>query len=240
MPTQSWEDLLKESEKDDDFKPIPAGEYDLIVSKAEATISQRTGKQGWKTQNKVVNEGPYKGRIVFDQHYISPESPGALRIFFGKMKVLGLDAAYFATNPTPEAIAGALVGKVFHGEVVVGPDNKGDDRNELKKYSTPSEFAKHEALSVATSANTNPNAAASAPVPGPVPANAPAPAPTPAPAPAQPDVAAQQAAPPPQPPAPAPAPAAPAPAAPEPATAPAPPAAPQDGALPPPPPPPQF
>ena len=232
MPSTSWTELLQEAEKSEDFKPIPAAEYDLVVSKAEPTISQKTGKQGWNTQNKVVNEGPHKGRIVFDRHYISPESPGALKMFFGKMKVVGLDAAFFATNPTPEAIASALVGRVFHGEVIIKKDNKGDDQNEIKKYSTASEFAKHEALSVAT-ANSQQNAAP-APVPGPVPTAAPAPAP----APAAPDVAAQEAAPPPAPAPAAPAPAPAAPAAPEPAPAPAP--APQDGALPPPPPPPQF
>lgn len=241
MPTQDWNDLIKEAAKhEDDFKPIPAQEYDFVVSKVEPTTSQRTGKQGWKTQNKVV-DGEHKGRVVFDQHYISPESPTALNIFFGTMKVLGLDAAFFATNPTPEAIAQAMVGKVFHGTVVIEPDNRGEphpDRNAIKNYKTASEFAKHQALSVATSAN-----AATAPTSAP-------PTPTAAPVP-QPVAAAA-----PQPPAAPPAPAAPAPAAPAPAAAPAapeaPPAAPapepaaapaapqQDSTLPPPPPPPQF
>jgi hypothetical protein len=224
MPTQNWQDLIAAAEKEDKkFQPVPAQDYNVVVVKSEPRTSS-TGKQGYNIQTKIVDEGPSKGRVVFDTMWISPESPIALRIFFNQMKVLGLDTQYFASNPSPDQIAGALVGKVFRAEVIIKKNNKDEDVNEIKNYKTANNGSATTAAPAAPSpsapAPTPAAPAPAAPAPAPV-----APAPEPAPA-AQPDVAAQEAAVPPSP-------AETAPAAPAPAPA-------QDNTLPPPPPPPVF
>jgi hypothetical protein len=237
MPTQNWQDLIAAAEKEDKkFQPVPAQDYNVVVVKSEPRTSS-TGKQGYNIQTKIVDEGPSKGRVVFDTMWISPESPIALRIFFNQMKVLGLDTQYFASNPSPDQIAGALVGKVFRAEVIIKKNNKDEDVNEIKNYKTADSAAQAAAQnflanngSATTAAPAAPSPSAPAPTPAApapaAPAPAPvAPAPEPAPA-AQPDVAAQEAAVPPSP-------AETAPAAPAPAPA-------QDNTLPPPPPPPVF
>lgn len=243
MPFKSWNDLLDDAgDIGGDYAPIPDNNYDFVITKAEAAKT-KAGKDMYKTQN-TVESGPHKGRIVFDQFVVSPESPQALAIFFRQMNVLGLTKEFFKTQPTDDQIAEALKGRRFIGKV--GTRNwNGTDSNEIKDYLTP------RAQQAGPGAAPAVAAAAPAPAPAPAPAAAP-PAPAPAPAPAvaaAPPAPAPVAAPPapvaaPPAPAPAPAPVAaepvaapPAPPAPPVAAPPAPPAPAASGDVPPPPPP---
>jgi hypothetical protein len=211
---------------DNTFKPLPADDYDFVISKAEAAKTKDGLKDKLRLQAKVIS-GEYARKVVFVDMTLSWESAQAMSIFFRQMKVLGLDEDYFAAEPSMEKVAADLVGRVFRGSVILEPgwnkvtqkaDDEENPRNQIRNFSTPSAEARQAALSVPTSNNPNPAASPSAG------ASAPA---TPAPAPAV-----QQASPP-----------APAPetlAAPEPPVA-APPAPPSSGMpIPPPPPPPSF
>ena len=64
MPIRSWGDLLNDAGTAGNFDPIPAGDYDFVVSKAEAGQSG-TQKTMYKCQFKVETPGPHQNRLVF-------------------------------------------------------------------------------------------------------------------------------------------------------------------------------
>lgn len=227
MPIRSWGDLLNDAGgAGDSYEPIPTGDYDFVISQADATQSQN-GKTMYKIRCKVES-GPHADRLVFHNLTVSPENPVALSIFFRQMNVLGLGRDFFAGNPADHQVAEALLNKRFRGQVVI-KTWQGQEKNEIKQLFTAVSGA------LGNGAPT-PGPAAAPPAPAPV-AAAPAPPPAaPAPAPS-PEYAAPAAPPVPAAPAPAAAPAPPpvqqaevppveTPAAP-PATAPAPAAAPE-------------
>lgn len=129
MTTIDFGQLMKEA--GEGFKPIPNGQYNAEIAKAEAVTSS-TGKPMLKTQARIIG-GPHEGRIVFDNIVITAGNPNALSFFFRDMAALGLDAAYFAANPPFEQVAAALVGR----QCIIDVGTKqyqGSDRNEIKSY----------------------------------------------------------------------------------------------------------
>src|SRR5690606_269515 len=103
MPLKSWADMLKDSESETkSFDPLPDGTYDFFIEDAQHRKSS-TDKDGYNI-TAVVENGPYKKRKVFNTFWISPDSPAALGIFFRQMRDLGLDNAFWASNPSNEQI----------------------------------------------------------------------------------------------------------------------------------------
>lgn len=125
--TYNWADMQKEA------TVVLEGEFSVTVVKAEATKSAN-GKDMIKTQFKI-NSGPYAGRKLYTQFVISPESPGAMRMFFGQLAVFGLDAAFFASiaGQPPAAIAQALDGR--NAIAIVGKGvYQGTEREQINGY----------------------------------------------------------------------------------------------------------
>jgi len=147
-----------ESQDAPDYTAIPANDYDFVISKAEYKKAS-TGRDMISIQAKVVS-GDHARRVVFNNFVMVYENPTSMRIFLSQMKVLGLDAGFFETNPSLEAVAAALVGTVFRGKVEV-EQYKGEDKNVLKNFSTPSAEARQAALSIPTANNPNPTASPS-------------------------------------------------------------------------------
>lgn len=181
MPSNTWEDLLNQAEKEGSvegggYTPPAPGKYSFVVLEATAQKSKDKTKDQINARIKILNEGSEKGKTMFNTWTISPESPKALNIFFREMSILGADRAFFASNPSMEAIATKLTNAVFEGEVYLN----GQYTN-LKNIRTASEEARQAALSLASG---SPQVAASpTPTSGvPTPQAAPAPAPTPTPA----------------------------------------------------------
>ena len=233
MPSKTWSELLDDAEQEGGgFTVLPAGDYDLVISRSEAKKTGK-GKDMFFVLAKVI-DGPSKGRTVPYNFVVSPESPVALRIFFSQMTVLGLTReSFFSTNPTPEQIASALYGKVFRGTLAITPDNKGEDRNEIKNFATVPENVRLAGEAVVAGGDAKPAPSMSATPTGSIPATPPSPSPTPsAPAPTP----TPEAVPTPTAPAPAETPQAPA----APPAPPAAPPAPAGGSIPPPPPHPEF
>jgi hypothetical protein len=85
---------------------IPIGDYDAFVSEASAVQSQN-GKPMIKIKF-VIESGPQAGRGLTNNFTITTDNPNALRYFFQHMSAMGLNAAYFATGPSMEAVANAL------------------------------------------------------------------------------------------------------------------------------------
>ena len=223
--TINWGQLMKES--GGAAEPLPNGDYDCKVTKAEAAKTSN-GKLMFKLTFEVI-AGPSTRRKIWGNQTVSPENPTALGIFFSQMKALGLDANFFGAQPSPDQVAAAMEGRF--ARVNVGQRTwQGQLRNEVKSIK-PAVITSEQGFAAPSPQVAAPAPQVAAPqpaapvVPAPVtpapvaqaqsPAAPPAPAPAPvAPAPA-PDAAQT---PPVTPPAPAPQPA---PAAPQPAPAPA-------------------
>lgn len=126
---------LQEVAKQAGFTVIDPGDYEVKVEKSSVKDTQ-TGKKMIKVLFKVV-AGPLAGKgTVWNQFVISPDSPNALFFFFKHMKALGLDDAYFASNPTPEKVAESLIGR--RCKITVGIRKWNDqDQNEVKVVSPP-------------------------------------------------------------------------------------------------------
>lgn len=134
MTGTNWLDLLNEAKQNggpQDFGPIPAGEYKFKVLEAE-TRQTANGKPKY-TIKAQVQDGPHAGRLVWDDLIVSKESAGAMGFFFRKMKALGLNEQFFATQPDDNAITAALKDREFLGKVII--DNfGGKDRNKIDGY----------------------------------------------------------------------------------------------------------
>lgn len=104
--TINWAELQGQAA---DFKVLPPNDYPVIITKAEAVKAQ-TGKDMIKVTMKVEG-GPHDGRAVYNNFVLSPENPNALGMFFKQMALFGMDASYFAQNPSLELVAEHLVGK---------------------------------------------------------------------------------------------------------------------------------
>ena len=127
MASVPWSDLMANAEGGP--TPIPAGEYETVVDKATAKKTSK-GKDMFSVKFKVVG-GPHDGHVVWSNFTISPESPVALGIFFRQLNALGLDGEFFGAGPSPEAVAGALVGRRARLTLEVG-EYQGQAKNEVK------------------------------------------------------------------------------------------------------------
>lgn len=130
----SWDDSTYNwSEMQQEATVVLEGDFPVTVVKADA-VKSANGKDMIKAKFKI-DAGTYAGRALFTNFVISPESPGAMRMFFGQLAVFGLDAAFFASiqGQPPSAIAQALDGR--KAIAVVGKGVwQGAEREEIKGY----------------------------------------------------------------------------------------------------------
>lgn len=157
----SWGELLKEAgDSVNTFDPIPDGDYELKIIKAEAgTTNNQKPKITLTTQ---VTTGAYANRRIWDDLVISADSPKAMGFFFRKMKALGLNQDYFKSEPSMEQVASVLDGRTFRGRIYTDT-SYGNPKNRIQTYS---------ASGAQSSGATQPIPAPStppAPVPGPTP-----------------------------------------------------------------------
>jgi len=165
MSSLNWGDLVKDAGDVGSYEPLPDGDYDLMVVEATAKTAQ-SGKTMFAIKVQVQN-GPHAKRLVWDNLVVSPDSPGALGMFFRKMAGLGLNRDFFSQNPTNAQIEAALQNRTFRAQIGSRVWN-GSKKNEIKMYY----------VATAATASAAPGvAAAPAPAPAPAPAAAPAPAP---------------------------------------------------------------
>lgn len=164
MASANFKDLMKAAE-DAGYSNCPPGTYDVRVVAVEAKSTAK-GKDMFVVKFEIMN-GPNGGRKVTNRITISPESAPALAFFFRDMRAMGLDAAYFATNPSVQKVAADLVGRTCRIEVGVQTWN-GEEREDVKKIMAPV-GGPAPTPSIAPSPVATP-----APTPAPVPAAAPA------------------------------------------------------------------
>ncbi len=134
MTTLNWKDLQRAA-SESGFDALPAGEYDIVTEQSSAVKSQN-GKDMIKTRFRVET-GPYAGRAIFNQFVITPDNSNALNFFFRHMRVLGLDDAFFAANPSVEAVAAALVNRRARVRISIR-EWQGQERNQVDAVLPPS------------------------------------------------------------------------------------------------------
>jgi hypothetical protein len=125
-----WDELMDAADEAS-IAPIPASDYDVIIDSVEATTSS-TKKPMWKIVCKVEN-GQYKDRKIYTQQTLTMDNQNAMAIFFKTMAVVGLNKQYFASKPTPQDVAQALVGRRFRAKVGVERWNE-EDRNKITRW----------------------------------------------------------------------------------------------------------
>lgn len=159
-----WGTLFNDA-KTATFSALPPGEYDIYVAEAEVKISGNTGKQMIKTKLQVES-GPHAGRIVWNNHVLSPDSAQAMGFWFREMKAYGIEPEYFTQgNPSMEMIAAELCGKRARIKTNVRKwgDEEQTDVKQIKPAVGPAPVAGSPAP---TAAPTN-GAATPAPAPSP-------------------------------------------------------------------------
>lgn len=130
MAERSWGDLHK------DAMTTIKGEFPVIIMDAQDTKSSND-KDMIKYKAKIES-GPYAGRALSGQFTVSPESSGAMRMFFLHMAVLGLDDAFWTANPTApmSMIAQSLIGR--RAVAVVGVREwQGAERESIDGWKKP-------------------------------------------------------------------------------------------------------
>lgn len=130
-PLKSWSSLMDEAkEVSNTFELLEDNTYQFVI-KDLPKVSQTSTEKTRYTINPSVEVGPRANARIFHDFIISPESPKAMAFFFRDMQALGLDAAFFATNPSDEAILRALVGRRFTADAYKETYN-GKEKNRLR------------------------------------------------------------------------------------------------------------
>lgn len=133
----NWGEVIEEANSGGgSFENIPDGDYDFVVTNAEATKT-KNGKPMYKLEH-TVQGGPSNSRKVWDNLVVSAESGTAMKFFFQKMAAIGLPVEFFKGQPSDEQIVQALKGRNFRGKVGTGAPYNGKVSNEIKEYYTGS------------------------------------------------------------------------------------------------------
>lgn len=169
MSTIDWNNLMQVAQTAS--AALPVGGYDMVVVNCVATNAKTSGNPMFKTKLQVES-GPHQGRTMTNNFNLTLDNPQALRIFFRQMSCFGLDANFFAQNPTPEQIAAMIVGRRARVDLTIEKWN-GEDQNRINAISVP-------VGAVPQMGNAAPlpgvGAPAAAPITPPAPAFVPAPA----------------------------------------------------------------
>jgi hypothetical protein len=133
MANLNWGEIVKDAGDSAGFDPLPVGDYDLLVVEATTKLTQKDSKTMFSIKTQVQN-GPFKGRLIWDNLVVSPENSTALGFFFNKMAALGLTREFFTQNsPTNEQIERAITGRQFRAAVKQRTYN-GATSNNIDRY----------------------------------------------------------------------------------------------------------
>lgn len=131
MESVDW-NALADKAGDVGFDVMPVGDYDLKVIEASHTTTTN-GKLMYKAKFQVQT-GQYKGRLVWHNFVVSPESEGALAIFFRQMGYFGMTKEWFKANkPSNDVVANTLNGREVRAKLGIKKYN-GEDRNEITAF----------------------------------------------------------------------------------------------------------
>ena len=130
MPQIDWNSVLDGI--DDEDTPLPKDDYEVKVTKAEATTAS-TGAAMINVQMQVVG-GPHAGRVLFTNLVFKTDNPNAMKMTLRKLKALGVTREWILeSGAQTEQIATAIVGKVALA-AVDQREWQGEMRNEVGMF----------------------------------------------------------------------------------------------------------
>ena len=128
----NFADLMQQSKGQ--LEPVPDGDYNFKVVDAQATQAS-TGSPMIKTKLEIT-DGPHVKRRIYWNATLTVDNPMALAIFFRNMANLGLNDAYFQSQPTMDQVASAMMNRT--GRMTLSQRTwQGVARNEVKAILPP-------------------------------------------------------------------------------------------------------
>ncbi len=118
----------------DDYTPIPAGQYVMQAIKTELKDSKNGGKYV-SAQFEVLGHD-HVGRKVFENFNIMNTNPQTVEIALKAIKQWVMACGFTGDERLTMALLRELEGKEFVGQVSVEPDRTGQygDKNRIKRY----------------------------------------------------------------------------------------------------------
>lgn len=127
-----WNKVLDDQTKDPSIGAAPDGQYNVRITKAEATQSS-AGNPMIKVTAEII-DGPYAGKLLWTQITFKTDSPGTMRMAIVNLSALGVDREWLAsTNPSIQTLAQTING----AEAVADVDSRewqGQMRNNVKVF----------------------------------------------------------------------------------------------------------
>lgn len=146
MSSFSFKQLQDQAKEAGIGEPLPPGRYTVKAVEATAGRTKAGDKDKIDVKFSVVS-GPHANRKLFNQYTISPDNNNALAFFFRHMAAFGLGSDFFASEPTIQQVASALIDKVVDVDVIIDTyDNQ--DRNKIKNTLKSSDLSASNGSSV--------------------------------------------------------------------------------------------
>lgn len=121
-------------EPTEEFKPVPAGEYDFLIEKVELKPT-KAGNGSYLNLQLKIQGSQYNNRVVFDM--ITYENPNPQAVEIGHRKLSGLcrAAGIVQLSDTQQ-----LVNRIVAGKVGIREDKTGqyEPSNDVKMYKSAS------------------------------------------------------------------------------------------------------
>jgi len=131
MPAMNWKTLMDQAEEGaKEFALLDEGMYTFVI-KDPAKVGQTSKENPKFSINPSVESGERANARVWHDFSVSDSAYAMKTYFFGELAALGLDANFFATNPTEQQIAQALQGRRFVASVFHETGNDGKTRAKI-------------------------------------------------------------------------------------------------------------
>lgn len=124
----SLADLDLKNAKENDFEVIPAGEYPAIVTESQMKPTKDGTGERLNLKFQILN-GQYQNRTLYEGLNVKNKSEAAQKIGRGQLKSLCI-----AVNVPDPKTSEELHNKPLVIKVVVGKDQNGNPRNEIKGF----------------------------------------------------------------------------------------------------------
>lgn len=120
-------------EPTEEFKPVPAGDYNLLVEKIELKPT-KAGTGSYLNLQLKVQGGEFNNRVVFDMITYTNPNPQAVEIGHRKLSGLCRAAGVIQLSDTQQ-----LVNRTVAAKVGIQADKTGqyEPKNDIKAYKSP-------------------------------------------------------------------------------------------------------
>jgi hypothetical protein len=133
MASTNWKDLQKTAKEA--TEAIPPGDYLVQVESAEYAEAS-TGKDMIKLKVRIL-EGAYKGRPIFTNLVLAPESGFALNLFFARIMGLGVTQSHLDDEISVQAMPEIMKDRIAMAKVEKDKPYQGQERTQITTFTDP-------------------------------------------------------------------------------------------------------